>query len=238
MRVHLRAASLIGLAAWTYAAALRPRLLNWGASEQEVQGRYPGAGLIGDGRRGGTMATTIEAPPARVWPWLTQMGCDRAGWYSWDRLDNGGLSSAWAVHEEWQSLAVGDRLASTPRGDRWFQVAAVDPERFLALRAPLSLGGHPFDPAGPRPRFYVDSVWCFSLSELGGGRTRLLVSGYAASRPRALTAPADVLFWEPAHCIMQARQLANLKRRAESGGLPALEPLAGELAGAGAAMAA
>jgi len=42
-----------------------------------------------------------------------------------------------------------------------------------------------------------------------------VVSGYASSHPRALTAIGDLLFWEPAHWIMQIRQLANLKARAE-----------------------
>jgi proline iminopeptidase len=32
------------------------------------------------------------------------MGCDRAGFYSWDRLDNGGRPSAKRVHPEWQDL--------------------------------------------------------------------------------------------------------------------------------------
>jgi hypothetical protein len=34
-------------------------------------------------------------------------------------------------------------------------------------------------------------------------------------RPPALTAIGDLLFWEPAHWIMQIRQLANLMTRAE-----------------------
>ena len=57
------------------------------------------------------------------------MGCNRAGWYSWDRLDNGGHASADRIHPEWQQIAEGDRLASVPDGSRWFQVALVDPER-------------------------------------------------------------------------------------------------------------
>jgi hypothetical protein len=82
-----------------------------------------------------------------------------------------------------------------PSGRLWFEVAAVDPERLLGLRARLRLDGRPFDPAGPRPRFYSDSSWGFLLRELPGRRTRVLVSGYAASRPRALTAIGDLLFW-------------------------------------------
>ncbi len=163
------------------------------------------------------MAVTIDAPPSSVWPWLVQMGFDRAGWYSWDWLDRGGIPSAERVHEEWQDIAIGDRLASASGGSVWFEVAALEPLRFLALRASLELGPRmrPFDPRGARPRFYSDSTWCFLLNELPAGRTRLLVSGYAISRPRPLTAIVDFVFWEPAHWLMQTRQFANLKRRAE-----------------------
>jgi proline iminopeptidase len=170
------------------------------------------------------MAVTIEAPPARVWPWLVQMGCDRAGWYSWDRLDNGGVPSAEQIHAQWQNLAVGDRLSSTPSGSAWFEVAALEPQRFLGLRAAIDLrAGRPFDTAGARPRFYIDALWAFQLKELPGGRTRLVVSGYASARPRFLQDIADLLFWEPAHWIMQTRQFANLKRRAERQPVQALE---------------
>ena len=143
------------------------------------------------------------------------MGCDRAGWYSWDRLDNNGVPSAERLHPEWQDVTIGDRLASTPSGRAWFEVAAVERERFLGLRAPINLrSGRPFDTSGPRPRFYIDALWGFQLKELPEGRTRLVVSGYAAARPWFFHALADLLFWEPAHWIMQTRQFANLKRRA------------------------
>jgi hypothetical protein len=148
------------------------------------------------------------------------VGCDRAGWYSWDRLDNGGRPSADRIHSEWQQVAVGDRWLSMPSGRSWFEVAALDPERFLGLRAPLRLDGRPFDPAGPRPRFYSDSSWGFVLNDLPRSRTRVVVSGYASSHPRALTAIGDFLFWEPAHWIMQTRQLTSLKRRAECPSAP------------------
>jgi hypothetical protein len=38
------------------------------------------------------------------------MGCQRAGWYSWDRLDNAGKRSADRIVPELQQLAVGDVL--------------------------------------------------------------------------------------------------------------------------------
>ena len=80
-----------------------------------AQTPFPGAELIPGGRRGATMAVTIDAPPARVWPWLLQMGCDRAGWYSWDRLDNAGRPSAEHIIPEWQTLAAWVRGATASR---------------------------------------------------------------------------------------------------------------------------
>jgi proline iminopeptidase len=210
-----RMSAQIALSIGAYAILVRPRLLRWGATDEEVRGPYPGGDLVPRAKRNATMAVTIGAPPSRVWPWLLQMGCDRAGWYSWDRLDNGGVPSAQHISPEWQDVAVGECLSSTRSGRSWFEVAVVQRERFLALRARLDLRGHPFDTAGPRPRFYSDSLSAFLLEELPRERTRLVVSGYACSRPRLLTAIGEFLFWEPAHWIMQTRQFANLKRRVE-----------------------
>jgi proline iminopeptidase len=208
------AAVLAGLGG--YALAVRPRLLRWGATDEEVRRTFPGGDLVPGGKRGATMAVTIDAPPSRLWPWLVQMGCDRAGWYSWDRLDNGGVPSAEDVHAEWQEISVGDRLASTASGSAWFEVAALEPQRFLGLRAPLDLRGHPFDTSGVRPNLFSDSLWAFLLEEFPVGRTRLVVSGYQAARPPLVQAIQNFIFWEPAHWIMQTRQFANLKRRVES----------------------
>ena len=209
-------ATLLGVCAGAYAFVVRPRLLRWGASEEELRAPYPGAELIPGGRRMATMAVTVDAPPAQVWPWLLQMGCNRAGWYSWDRLDNGGAPSARALHPEWQALSVGDRLDATPDGRFWFEVAALEPERFLGLRASIDLStGRPFDPRGPRPALYMDALWGFQLTALPEARTRLVVSGYAATRRRLLHRAIDIAFWEPAHWIMQTRQFTNLKRRVE-----------------------
>jgi hypothetical protein len=211
------AATLLGVCAAAYALVVRPRLLRWRATDEEVREAYPGADLIPGGHRTATMAVTIDAPPAEVWPWLLQMGCNRAGWYSWDRLDNGGNPSAQALHPEWQALSVGDRLAATRDGRFWFEVAALELERFLGLRASIDLGtGRPFDSSGPRPVFYMDTLWGFQLKALPEARTRLVVSGYAATRRSLRQIAMDLVFWEPAHWIMQTRQFTNLKRRTEN----------------------
>ena len=199
-----------------YLALVRPRLLRAGATGGEVLGPYPGAVIVPGGKRSATMGVTINVPPSRVWPWLLQMGTDRGGWYSWDRLDNFGRRSAETIHPEWQDIAVGDHLSATPDGSQWWEVAALEPERFLGLRMSLDLRGRPFDPAGARPRHFTDSLWGFELKETAEGRTRLVVSGYWSFRPKWLQPLLSIVVLEPSHWVMQTRQFANLKRLAES----------------------
>jgi hypothetical protein len=182
-----------------YALLLRPRLLRWGATDEEVNEPYPGAELISDGTRAPTMAITIDAPPSRVWPWLVQMGYDHGGFYSWDILDNLGRPSADRIHPEWQSLSIGNHIKAM--GFDGWEVAALEPERFLGLR--------------PVAGFGADALWGFLLKELPSGCTRLIVSGYWAMQPRWLQALVSFTFYEWTHWIMQTRQLAQLKKRAE-----------------------
>jgi hypothetical protein len=208
-------AAVAGLLAAGYAGVVRPRLLRWGATDDEVRRPFPAAELIPDGSRSATMAVTIDAPPERVWPWLAQMGTDRGGWYSWDRLDNFGRRSATRVHPEWQDIRLGDRMLGTPDGTQWWEVAALERGRLLVLRMSLDLRGRHFEPAGPQPRRFTDSTWGFLLEEEPGARTRLVVSGYWAFRPSWLKPLIGVLLLEPSHWVMQTRQFANLRRRAE-----------------------
>jgi proline iminopeptidase len=191
--------------------------MRWGATDEEVNGVYPGREIVPGGERAATMAVTIDAAPDEVWPWLVQMGGDRGGWYSWDRLDNGGRPSATEVHPEWQDLAVGDSVNYwTRKGPvpAW-EVAALEPNRFLGLHGLSDLRGRRLDPAQPRPPAYTEGLWGFLLSGQPGGRTRLVISGYQIFRPRWLERFTDYWLYIPAIWPMQARMLAVLKRNVE-----------------------
>ncbi len=208
-------AGVAGTAAVVYGGWVRPRLMRWGASDEEVAGPYPGAELVPEGERGPTMAVTIDAPPDQVWPWLVQMGGDRGGWYSWDHLDNAGRPSARRVHSEWQDIALGDYVKYWTRRqgpvDAW-QVAALEPNRFLGLHGLTDLRLRNLDPKRPRPPAYTEGLWGFLLNELPDGRTRLVIGGYEAFRPRWL---GRFYSYIPVVWVMQARMLAVLKRNIE-----------------------
>lgn len=217
MTITCKVAGVIAAAA-AYRAWVLPRLVRWGATDDEVLGPYPGADVVPDGRRGATMAVTINAGPAQVWPWLVQLGGDRAGWYSWDHLDNAGRPSARRVHPEWQGLAVGDDVKYWTRRhgpvNAW-KVAALEPNRFLGLHGLSDLRGRSLDSARPRPSAYTEGLWGFLLNSLPGDRTRLVIGGYEIVRPRWLY---RIMSYVPVVWIMQARMLAVLKRNIEQAG--------------------
>lgn len=229
MAIGRRIVGVSALAAGLYGYWVRPRLMRWGATDEEVTGPYPGAELVPGGERAATMAVTINAPPGQVWPWLVQMGWDRGGWYSWDRLDNAGRPSATAVHPEWQDLALGDHVKawSAPSRcalDAW-EVAALEPNRFLGLRGLTDLRGRNLDPRQPRPAAYLEGLWGFWLQELPGGRTRLIISGYQAMRPRFLGRLVFYWLYVLPVWVMQARMLTVLRRNVERvAGAPATAP--------------
>jgi hypothetical protein len=62
---------------------LRPRHLKWGATNAELTRPMPGDGIVKLPTFNATRAVTIGAEPEDIWPWLVQIGCKRAGWYSY-----------------------------------------------------------------------------------------------------------------------------------------------------------
>jgi hypothetical protein len=173
-----------------------------------------------------THAIDIAAPPERVWPWLAQMGAGRGGWYSWDRLDNGGRRSAEGIVPELQEVARGDVLPALPGASDAFVVVDADPPRDLLL-------------CWPAPEGTACATWEYAVEEPAPGRSRLLSRARlgpdalrVARTGRAATArqPAverlhHALLGLPlgalrplaraVHWVMQSRALRGIRRRAE-----------------------
>lgn len=109
-------------------------LQNWGATPAETTGPVAGDNLCADARVVATRCITLGAPPSGVFPWLRQMGFGRAGWYSYDILDNLGRRSADRVHDEWQNIVTGSLV---PGGPVSFEAAVVEPPHAFVLRTPV-----------------------------------------------------------------------------------------------------
>lgn len=149
----------------------------------------------------------LEAPPANVWPWLVQMGRRRAGWYSIDRLDNGGTPSAHRIVPDLQQIAVGDVLPVTAEGEEGFAVLAIDRGRALVLGSPQLL---PSGVPAERPPYKV--TWAFVLEPIGEDATRLLVR-VRASYPRSVRTSALRVWVGALHEMMERAQLRGIARR-------------------------
>lgn len=181
------------------------------AAEDERE--LPGDDLITDAAAQLTHGIDIEAPPEAIWPWLVQMGCGRAGWYSYDRLDNAGVESAREIHPELQHIKVGDVLPATPDGEDGFEVLRVEAPRTLIL-------GGLFDPdaksqlafTAPRPKKFWHVSWAFVLEPLGPRETRLIVRARAAFPGSGALHAAWI---RPVHHFMETAQLRHLKERVE-----------------------
>src|SRR5918912_3240956 len=91
---------------WLY----RRSHLRWGATEQELSRTMPADEIVRAPTFNATRAVTVNAQPSDIWPWIVQMGFGRAGWYSYDLLDNLGRSSAEMVMPELQELRIGDMV--------------------------------------------------------------------------------------------------------------------------------
>ncbi len=179
------------------AARYRSWHLTWGASDDEVSGPMPGDDLLAEAGFVATRAISIPAPPERVWPWLVQVGFGRAGFYSYDVLDNLGRPSADVVLPEYQTPSVGDLAApmSASADDRTaFRVAIIDAPRALVWSKP-------------------DSTWAWRLTPGGGGGTRL-VTRLKARYDRGPLLPLTVLLMEVGDFPMMRRMLLGIAERA------------------------
>ncbi len=196
------------------------------ASYEEKRQAMPGDRLVPEPMGMDTNGITIKAPPENVWPWIVQIGSGRAGWYSFDWIDNGGHASATSILPEYQQLVPGDIVPAIPDTTDAFYIAVVEPPWHLVLTVPDAKGGNQVS-------------YEFLLSPVDHDHTRLIVRARISQRwPAATQAGSDeaeppifieriykVLARIPrplmlgvaflGHHLMESRMLHGIKRRAE-----------------------
>ena len=109
-------ASILFVLVLFYLALLRPWQLRWGATDDEIKRSMPGDDIVGKPSFNATRAVTITAPAENIYPWIVQMGVNRAGWYSYDLLDNLGRRSSESILPEHQNIQVGNLIPMSPDG--------------------------------------------------------------------------------------------------------------------------
>ena len=193
-----------GSLAALYVWKVRPWMATWGTEGNEASQPLPGDEHVPEPMVQATRAVTIDAPPEKVWPWLVQMGLDRGGFYSYDRLDNEGQPSATTIVPELQDLQEGDQILLDRKAT--VRVTHLDPARAVVwalLGAEVELG------------LTANMSMAYILERLEGERTRLL-SRVRVHIQGGLALPYIYLFDEWVSFAMQRKQLLGIKARAEA----------------------
>lgn len=167
----------------------------------------PGDEIIPDTNYAITHQVHIEAPAEIVWRYLMQLGCDRAGWYSIDLLDHGGVPSIDYLKPEWTDRRPGDRLAATPAQDDFFEVYQISESNFFVI------GGEAEKAKAVLKPFKM--TWAFVLEPIGADATRLIVRAKMKSAPKWAEWLAGHVFYPPVHSLMTGVQLKTIKQIAE-----------------------
>ena len=225
--------------ALTYTLVIRPRVRAWGVDPAEADLALPGDDLVPEPTATETRGVTIEGPVSKVWPYLVQMGFGRAGWYSYDRLDNKGASVEEIV-PEFQHLAPGDIMPVSPGGG--FEVKTVDYEQALVLYTDTAMVRAQAEKAQaegtdepPTPGLKASGAmlnasypefsasWAFFLKPTEDGMTRLI------ERVRIKTpgnAPANAVLGEvmgTGIILMTRKQMLHIKELVEKPAHPTEE---------------
>jgi hypothetical protein len=197
MRFYARLSLIAApLATVAYVRYVRPWQLTWGATRDEVSRSLPGDQLVRHPTFNATRAITIAAPAEEVWPWLVQVGLSRAGWYSYDILDNLGRPSARRIIPELQDLVIGDIIPMSPDGKQGMPVHSLDAPSSMVWGTP------------------GETTWAWQLDADAEGSTRLVTR--VRSRYRWLSPSiAYSALLEFGDIWMMRRMLLNLRDRAE-----------------------
>jgi hypothetical protein len=148
---------------------------------------------------------TVNAPPSAVWPWLVQIGQDRAGFYSYERLERlfgADVHNVREIRPEWQIRSVGDQIPATQAG----YLGGVFGER----------PGWTVDLVEPNRALVLKYWGAFVLLPSGEGKTRFVIrSTISNERIPAWVAGLNFVAFELPHFIMQRRMMLNIKALAE-----------------------
>lgn len=202
-----------GLVFLVFLGFVRPWYMSWGSTAAEREMALPGDDIVASAATQNTRAITIHAPPDQIWPWLAQIGQDRAGFYSYDRLENlfgCQMPNPGVLLPDKQHWNIGDKLWMYPPdkagGIGFATLRVLEPGRALAFGTRM-VGTTLDEPE--------DGSWSFTLVPIDAGATRLLIRGRGTAERSLLGAAFDRSVFDPVHFAMERRMMIGLARMAE-----------------------
>jgi hypothetical protein len=218
-------AAVTAAAVVTYIYSVRPRIIRWGATDEEVARSLPGDSLVGEPKTSVTHAITIAAPPEKVFPYLRQIGRGRGGFYSYSFVENTLLGmdtrNAEAVEPQLQDMQAADRVPWM--NDFVLETVMLQDNKVFVLHNDTR-ASKPGEAPKMRPGEYLNLSWGFYLDELPDNRTRL-IERMRADYPAGFR--NNMLYkWilEPGSFVMERRMLLGIKERVEGLNKPPPEP--------------
>jgi len=199
MRARRIIGSAFGLSLAAVAAVRYRRWhLRWGATDAEVDETLPGDDMCPDPNFAFTRAITIAARPEDIWPWLVQIGFGKAGWYSYDLLDNLGRHSSEEIIPELQHLEVGDviPMGIVVNDTTTFKVKDFRTNEWLLWE-------------------HLGDQWVWVLRPIAETTTRLITRGRQRYHWRSPMLVSELILMEIGDFFMMRKLLFNLKRRSE-----------------------
>jgi len=191
-------ASLLFILAVFYLVFFRPWQLRWGATDEEITRFMPGDEIVGRPSFNATRAVTILAPAENIYPWIIQMGVTRAGWYSYDLLDNLARPSAEKILAEHQNIQIGDVIPFSPDGKQGMRVKDFQKNQWMLW----------WDKIG-------DSSWVWEIYSEGESRSRLVTRVRTKYRWFSAAILFNLLI-EFFDIWMMRKCMLGIKRRAEA----------------------
>jgi len=189
----------------------------WGATEEEYLSELPGDDLIPDQVREHTRAITIRASADKIWPWLVQMGRDKAGFYSYESIEKCfglEIKTSTEIIPEFQNLKEGEWIAISEDGFG-FEVNEMMENEYLVL---LSRPSKITDGEGEIEEYSGwdnESSWAFILRKVDDNLSRLIIRTRIGKKDGV----SDKLFYhfllEPGHFIMERKMMLGIKERVE-----------------------
>lgn len=181
-----------------YLTRFRPWQLRWGATDEEINRSMPGDDIVGKPSFNATRAVTINGPAESIYPWIVQMGTTRAGWYSYDVLDNLAKPSAESVLAEHQNIQIGDVIPMSPDGKQGMWVRDFKKNKWMLW----------WDKQG-------DSSWVWEIYPEGEAHSRLVTRVRVQYRWFSPTIAFNSLI-EFFDILMMRKSMLGIKRRAEA----------------------